>query len=233
MNAATPTDSLTILAATERLVAIDKPTGLLAVPGRGPNKRDSVPQRVRAMFPRASGPLIVHRLDMETSGVMVIALDADAHRQLSRQFEQREVEKRYEALVHGAPEEPSGVVELKQRVDWPNRPRQIVDPQGGKPAITRWRVISVERASLPFLADPRATRALSRLKFEPITGRSHQIRLASATPPPLGLGCPILGDSLYGVDDDSSPRLMLHAVSIAVRDPQTHQRLTFTCPPPF
>lgn len=225
--------SLRVLGATQRLVAIDKPAGLLAVPGRGPDKRDSVAARLQAMFPRAAGPLIVHRLDMETSGVIVAALDADTHRALSRQFEQREVDKRYEAIVHGSPGEVSGVVELKQRVDWPNRPRQIVDPERGKTAITRWRVISVERATRPLLFDRDAAGPDCRIEFEPITGRSHQIRLAAAAPPPAGLGCPILGDSLYGLEGDESERLMLHAVSLAVRDPNTGERLTFTSPAPF
>lgn len=190
----------------ERFVAIDKPAGLLSVPGKGEANRDCVAVRVQQMYPEATGPLIVHRLDMATSGLMVVALDAGAHRELSMQFEARTVGKRYEALLDGVVDGESGEVRLWHRVDIDDRPRQMLDREHGKEAITRWRLLGVEEYG---------GMAVSRVEFLPETGRSHQLRVASATKRDEGgLGCAILGDDLYG-DPVRAERLMLHAKWLA------------------
>lgn len=210
---------------SRRCVVVDKPSGLLSVPGKGPQKRDCAAARVRAMFPRASGPLTVHRLDMETSGLLLLALDAEAHRLLSGQFQRREVAKRYTAVLDGAPEGEEGTVTLRQRLDLDNRPMQILDDEQGKEAVTQWRLLERgEEGNGP---------ARSRVEFEPRTGRSHQLRLAAATPTRLGgLGAPIVGDSLYG-DRASADRLMLHAERLAFVDPDGDARVCLCCEAPF
>lgn len=208
------TDGLDILLRTERLVAVNKPEGLLSTPGKGPDKQDSVATRVRAMFVGASGPLLVHRLDMETSGVMVLALDAEAHRDLSMQFERREVEKRYEAILRSAPPGDSGEVVLRQRLDVENRPLQIIDDALGKESRTRWRLIDAPT---------------HRVEFEPLTGRTHQLRVASKH----GLGVPIAGDTLYGGGRAEAERLMLHATFLALREPGTGTSLEIESRAPF
>ncbi|MFG0275543.1 MAG: RluA family pseudouridine synthase [Phycisphaerales bacterium] len=214
--------SLPILHAAAHYAAVDKPPGLLSVPGR--NERDSVATRIRAMFPDATGPVTVHRLDMETSGVILVALDPDAHRALSMQFEARTVGKRYIAVLDGAVEGDAGVVTLRQRVDLDDRPRQILDDAHGKEAVTRWRVL--ERTT-------DAGRARTRVEFEPVTGRSHQLRIASAAPVARGgLGAPIAGDSLYG-DAASAPRLLLHAAFLSFDNPATGVRVEVRSEEPF
>lgn len=228
---------LDILHRTDRYLAVDKPAGLLSVPGRGPHKRDSVQTRVRAAFPHATGPLTVHRLDMETSGVILLALDPDAHRALSKQFESRTVEKHYIALLRGVPDPPAGEINLPIRLDPDNRPRQVVDFEQGKPARTIYETIEW----IP--AEPDAPGAglppkMTRIRFTPITGRSHQLRLHAAAPARIngragGLGCPIAGDSLYGCAGDPSPRMMLHADTLRFTDPQTNERITINSPAPF
>jgi len=206
---------------SDRLVAIDKPAGMLSAPGKGPGKQDCAVARVRTRFPRAAGPVLVHRLDMETSGLLVMALDAETHRELSRQFERREPVKRYVAVLAGDPGAGEGEVRLRQRPDIDDRPRQILDPVHGKEAITRWRTI--ERAG-----------AGTRVEFTPITGRSHQLRLAAATPRERGgLGHPIVGDTLYGGGRDEHPRMLLHAEFLEITDPATGERLAFESPTPF
>ena len=216
---------LPILLATPRYTVIDKPAGLLSVPGRGADKRDCVASRVRTMFPDATGPITVHRLDMETSGVMLVALDADAHRALSMQFERRTVAKRYIAVLDGAVEGDAGTVTLRQRVDLDDRPRQILDDEHGKEAVTHWRVLD------RWTDDDGEARA--RIEFEPVTGRSHQLRVAAATPLARGgLGAPIAGDSLYG-DARSAPRLLLHASLLAFDDPDSDERIEVRSDAPF
>ena len=160
----------------ERLIVLDKPSGLLAVPGRGPHLQDCLSARVQAERP---GALVVHRLDRDTSGLIVMALDAQAQRELSRQFAERQVAKRDLAVAWGQPAAEQGTIDLPLRKDFDHPPRHCIDPLSGKPAQTDWR--TVER-----LADR------VRLELQPITGRSHQIRLHLAT-----LGHPILGDNLY------------------------------------
>jgi tRNA pseudouridine32 synthase / 23S rRNA pseudouridine746 synthase len=196
------------LHAAARCVVVEKPAWLLSVPGRGEEKRDSVAVRVAEMFPGATGPLVVHRLDMETSGLMVLALDAAAQRELSMQFERRMVEKGYVALLGaraGAGTElpvleDEGVIELPMRLDVENRPRQIVDLVQGRPALTRWQVLAREADQV-------------RIRFVPVTGRTHQLRIHAAA----GLGMPMIGDALYG--GRAAARLMLHATYLSFVEP--------------
>ena len=203
-----------ILLTTDHLVVVNKPAGMLAVPGRGPEKRDCAAARVRERFPGATGPLVVHRLDMETSGLMVFGLDADAQRNLSIQFEKRVVEKAYVALVEGLVERDAGEIALPMRADIERRPIQIVDHERGRPARTAWRVLTRETDR-------------TRLRLEPHTGRTHQLRVHMA----IGLGRPIVGDSLYG--GAPAPRLMLHASGLSFIDPATGRRVEVESPVPF
>ena len=208
-----------------RWVVVDKPAGMLSVPGRGEDKQDCVAARVRAMFPDATGPLTVHRLDMDTSGLMVFALSPFAQGKLSRQFQLRKTAKRYTAVLEGQVEDDAGEIDLPLFVDWPNRPRQQVDYILGKPAQTQWTVTSREGNR-------------TRVEFTPITGRSHQLRVHAATPRDEGgLGAPIVGDPLYGdplySDPDAAPRMLLHASYLAFRDPTTGVWTTFQSEAPF
>jgi tRNA pseudouridine32 synthase / 23S rRNA pseudouridine746 synthase len=199
------------------VVAI-KPAGLLSVPGLGEAGRDCLAARVQHAFADA---LVVHRLDMATSGLMVFARGAPAQRQLSIAFAQREVHKRYVAIVHGRIEPMQGEIDLPLAADWPNRPRQKVDPLNGKPSLTRYRVIE---------NDPVQNR--SRLELEPVTGRAHQLRVHL-----LAIGHPIVGDALYAPSDvrpcDDADRLMLHATSLRFAHPLTGEPLQFDSPAPF
>lgn len=203
-----------------RYVVVDKPANALSVPGARPGREDCVAARVGALFPGASGPLVVHRLDMETSGLMVLALEPDAHRHLSRQFAERLVDKRYVAVLDGQAGGDEGEVDLPLRLDVGNRPFQVVDLEHGKSAFTRWRVL--ERGD-----------GWTRVVFFPITGRTHQLRLHAAHPASEGgLGCPIRGDSLYG-DPSTAPRLLLHATRLAFRDPEGGEIREFQSEAPF
>lgn len=203
-----------VVHADDRLVVVDKPSGLLSQPGIGPDKQDCLERRVAADF---DGARIVHRLDRDTSGLMVLARDAKAHRHLSMQFQRRQVSKRYIALVAGCPEEEAGEVDLPLRLDLDNKPRQIVDHAQGKAALTRWRVI--ERL-------PDRT----HMELEPLTGRSHQLRLHMQQ-----IGHPILGDPLYAPAEVQAmaPRLCLHAAMLAVRHPADGREMAFELPCPF
>lgn len=196
-----------------RLIALDKPSGLLSVPGRLPENKDSLALRVQAAFP---GALTVHRLDGDTSGVIVMARDAEAHRLLSLQFQERLVEKSYQAIAWGQPEQDEGEVDLPLIVDWPNRPRSKVDPSG-KPSRTHWRV--QER-----LADR------CRLQLIPLTGRSHQLRIHLAE-----IGHPILGDPFYATPKARglAPRLLLHAERLRIQHPDDGRALEIIAPCPF
>lgn len=205
---------LRVVLATDRFVVVDKPSGLLSVPGKGEAKQDCVPARVRALFPAATGPLVVHRLDMETSGLIVLGLDPDAQRDLSSQFERRETAKKYIALLRGDVPQDSGEVSLPIRPDIDNRPYQIVDHVHGRPSITRYRVLSREIDR-------------TRVEFIPITGRSHQLRMHAAH----GLHCPIIGDVLYG--EGEGERLMLHACELGFKDPGTGRWVEVSSPAPF
>jgi tRNA pseudouridine32 synthase/23S rRNA pseudouridine746 synthase len=183
----------------EHLLVVEKPAGLLSVPGRGAAKADCLATRVAQRFADA---LVVHRLDLGTSGLMLLARGALMQRQLSRAFEQRSVRKRYTAVVAGRLPQASGEIDLPLLVDWPNRPRQAVNWMNGKPSLTRWQVLSHDEVS-----------NTSRLELEPVSGRSHQLRVHLAA-----IGHPILGDELYAPDDvhAAAPRLLLHAASLEV-----------------
>ncbi|MEQ8850509.1 MAG: RluA family pseudouridine synthase [Phycisphaerales bacterium] len=205
-------------------VVIDKPAGLRSVPARGsdtdPSLADSVETRVRETFDRPNNPVTVHRLDRDTSGLMVLALTRKAHRALSRQFMHRKVGKSYAALLEGDAVGDEGKVDLPLHVDWPNRPLQCVNHQHGRPATTLWRI--TQRLTSP---------ARTRVSFRPETGRTHQLRVHAATPRSLGgLGCPILGDDLYGTP---GARLHLHADTLAFWEPHTGQWAKFHSPAPF
>ncbi len=212
--------ALSIVHATDRYVVIDKPSGLLSVPGIGPHKQDCAVARVRAMFPRSEGPLVVHRLDMETSGLLVFGLDPDSQRELSGQFERRIPSKSYVALLEGVLDVEEGLISLPMRPDVANRPWQMIDHIHGRNAETAFRVMAREIDR-------------TRVRFEPITGRAHQLRLHAATMRCQGgLGAPILGDPLYG-DAASARRLMLHAAALSFLDPSTGGRVEFESPTPF
>jgi len=207
------------LYADDALLVLDKPSGLLAVPGRGPDKQDCLAARVQARYPDA---LIVHRLDMATSGLMVMARGVAAQRELSKAFAARGVKKRYIAVVAGrleAPPEGWGIIDLPIIVDWPNRPLRIVDHHLGKPSLTRWRVLGYEESF-----------SSTRVELEPVTGRSHQLRVHLRE-----LGHPILGDALYApsVVQALSGRLLLHAWSLSFVHPLTGEALAFECAAPF
>jgi len=203
----------------DTLLVLDKPGGLLAVPGRGADKQDCLAARVQARYPDA---LIVHRLDMATSGLMVMARGPAAQRALGKAFAAREVDKRYIAVVAGrleAPPDGWGIIDLPLVVDWPNRPRRIVDRRLGKPSLTRWRVLGHDE-----------TAQTTRVELEPVTGRSHQLRVHLRE-----LGHPILGDALYAPPAvlARSGRLLLHASSLGFVQPATGERLAFERPAPF
>lgn len=206
-----PTDPLQILYQDAGMVAVDKPSGLLSVPGKSEELADCLVARVAAVFGEAHA---VHRLDRDTSGVMLLARNKATLAALGLQFERRQVEKAYVALVAGLVPQEHGTIDLPLIADWPNRPRQMVDHTQGKRAVTHWRVLA-------------RTGAATRVALTPETGRSHQLRVHMRE-----LGHPILGDPLYG-DPGSAPRLMLHAERLCIRHPETAVRLTLTAPLPF
>jgi tRNA pseudouridine32 synthase/23S rRNA pseudouridine746 synthase len=193
----------------EELLVLDKPAGLLAVPGR--TEPDCLSARAQALWADA---LVVHRLDQATSGLMVMARGAVAQRQLSADFAARRVHKTYVAIVQGLLREDSGLIELPVGADWPNRPRQKVDPSHGKPSLTLWWVL--ER-------DPAA--GTTRLALEPVTGRTHQLRVHLQA-----IGHPIVGDALYG---QAAGRLMLHADRLELPHPAGGGRINLLSKPPF
>lgn len=198
----------------ERLLVADKPAGLLCVPGRGPERADCLATRVQATCPDA---LVVHRLDMGTSGLVVFGRGAAMQRALSIAFAERRMHKRYEAVVAGLPADDSGEIDLPLAADWPRRPRQQVSHAIGKPSLTRWQVLSRDAAS-----------GSSRLALIPVTGRSHQLRVHLAA-----IGHPILGDELYAPPAwaAAAPRLLLHACQLAWDDEAGDHR--FNSPAPF
>lgn len=206
------------------VLVLDKPAGLLSVPGRGPEGMRALSVHAAQRWPDA---LVVHRLDMATSGLIVLARGPTAQRRLSLAFAQRAVRKRYEALVSGHLSAPSehddgwGLIDLPLIPDWPNRPKSRVDFEVGKPSRTRWQV----RAHEWLRGQP-----VTRLRLEPITGRSHQLRVHL-----LALGHPIVGDALYAPPDllELAPRLLLHATELDLAHPESGERLRFTSRPPF
>ncbi len=201
------------------IVVINKPGGLLAVPGRGPAKQDCVAARLRRLFPKMIDQPAVHRLDMYTSGLMVFAITAGTHRFLSGQFEKRAVVKKYIALVEGIIEENGGEIHLPFRLDPDNRPLQIYDPVQGKMGSTKWLNLGTKEKT-------------TRIEFTPLTGRTHQLRVHAAHPKPAGLGAPIVGDSLYGLGKEGE-QMMLHANFLQFLHPETSKTLEFHYPPAF
>lgn len=203
-----------VLYADVALLVVEKPAGLLSVPGRGEDKQDCLMARLLADFPDAR---IVHRLDQDTSGLMVIARNADVHRELSRQFHDREVEKIYVALVLGHPAENAGSIDLPLRYDPPTKPRHVVDMAEGQSALTQWRVLS----RYP---------GYTRVELIPHTGRTHQLRVHMQA-----LGHPLLGDSLYAPAEvcPAGSRLCLHAQMLGFIHPVHQGRVQFHRPAPF
>ncbi|MGY6706566.1 pseudouridine synthase [Roseinatronobacter sp.] len=208
-----PPDPPVILYQDADIVFVDKPSGLLSVPGRGPDKTDCMIARLARIFPDI---LLVHRLDLDTSGVMVFARTPAAQRNLGQQFETRKTRKHYIARVAGHVAGREGRVDLPLIVDWPNRPLQKVCHDTGRPAQTYWKLIRHEDGA-------------SRLRLMPVTGRSHQLRVHM-----LALGHVILGDPLYASGDAlDHPRLMLHAQSLRLKHPVTGHGMTIAAPVPF
>lgn len=219
---------LKILYRDSEIIVVDKQSGILSVPGRGAEKQDCIASRVRRLFPQCIAQPAVHRLDMETSGIQVLAFTKEAHRNLCRQFEEGRVQKKYIALLDGVLAKkgiaPSGTMELYFRLDVENRPRQIWDPVNGKKAVTEWNILNVEKHTMP----DGSRRDVTRVQFIPHTGRTHQLRLASADS--HGFSVPIAGDSLYG---NGGGRLLLHARYICFAHPATGRLMEFTCEPEF
>ncbi|NUB46404.1 RNA pseudouridine synthase [Fertoebacter nigrum] len=210
---APPDVPLTLIHHDAQVVVVNKPAGLLSVPGKGEDRADCLIARLRGVFPEI---LLVHRLDLDTSGVMVFALTKAAQGALGQQFEKRQTKKIYIARVAGLVEPKAGLVDLPLCVDWPNRPRQHVDHENGRPAQTEWAVVK---------HGPGET----RMRLQPLTGRSHQLRVHMAA-----LGHPILGDPLYAEGAARAhPRLMLHAESLRFRHPDSGKSETWRAVCPF
>lgn len=214
MSAYTPPDTpLDVVHADHEILIANKPSGLLSVPGKGEHLADCLLSRIQNAYPEA---LLVHRLDRDTSGVMVFALTPHAQRHLGLQFEKRQVKKTYIARVWGEVTEKDGTVDLPLAVDWPNRPLQMVDHENGRQAITDWRV-------------QRREGETTRIRLYPKTGRSHQLRVHMRE-----IGHPILGDPLYATGDARRfPRLMLHAENLRLRHPDGGKGMSFTRKAPF
>jgi len=205
---------LDILFEDEHLLVLNKQSGLLSVPGKHEDHKDCLESRARQTFNDA---LIIHRLDMETSGVIVLARNKETHRQISKQFERRKTHKTYIARLFGLLPQDEGTIDLPLICDWPNRPKQMVDFERGKSAQTQYKVIERETAA-------------TRVEFTPVTGRSHQLRVHA-----LSMGHPILGDMLYGNSDSqkAATRLQLHARTLTLFHPALEKSMTFTAPLPF
>ncbi|WIV50634.1 pseudouridine synthase [Marivivens sp. LCG002] len=208
-----PNDPLVVLHEDHEVLLVDKPSGLLSVPGKGDHLADCLIARVQAAFPTA---LLVHRLDRDTSGVMIFALTPHAQRHLGLQFEKRFTKKTYVARVWGKVEQKTGTIDLPIIVDWPNRPLQKIDFENGRPAVTDYRVV-------------RTTETESRVRLYPQTGRSHQLRLHMRE-----IGHPILGDPFYATGPARDfPRLMLHSETLQFRHPDGGKGMRITAKAPF
>lgn len=210
---------IAVVFADDTLLVLDKPAGLLSVPGRGEDKQDCLSRRAQHHYPDA---LIVHRLDMATSGLLVMARGVAAQRSLNDAFAARRVYKRYEAVVDGAINATDGdwrLIDLPIFLDWPNRPKRIIDAQHGKPSSTRWQVL---------VTNP--TNGTTRVALEPITGRSHQLRVHLQA-----IGHAILGDPLYATPEVAakSGRLLLHACALELAHPAGQHPMQFVSPSPF
>jgi len=209
-----PRGELPVIHADDDILVLDKPSGLLTVPGNRPERADCLEARAREIYSTAT---IIHRLDMDTSGVIVLALNPQAHAHIGKQFEKRQTHKTYIAHVWGQMAGDSGRVDQPIITDWPNRPRQMIDHDRGRPAVTDWRVIARQDD-------------FTRVELTPLTGRSHQLRLHMAS-----LGHPVLGDNLYAHEAAlaASPRLCLHAARLEIRHPQGGAVMAFESPVPF
>jgi len=209
-----PQEPLLYIHVDAHLIVIAKPAGLLSVPGRGEDKADCAVSRVEADYP---GVLTVHRLDMATSGLLILARSKEIQAALSRMFELGQMEKEYHAHVWGQPDPPGGMIDLPLITDWPNRPRQKVDHEIGKPSRTRYETVDTGASG-------------ARLRLKPLTGRSHQLRVHLAE-----IGHPILGDELYAHPEAhaAAPRLLLHASGLGFDHPYSGARFDITLPCPF
>lgn len=212
---------LQLIHADDSLLVLNKPPGLLSVPGRGEDKQDCLSRRVQTRYCDA---LIVHRLDMATSGLMLMARGIDPQRTLSRLFERREIHKRYVAIVEGRPREAAAsdgwsLIELPIGLDWPRRPLRVVDTAHGKPSLTRWRTLAFDEGANS-----------TRIELEPVTGRSHQLRVHLRA-----MGHPILGDALYAPEATraKAARLLLHASFLRFKHPQSGYTVCFESVPDF
>jgi tRNA pseudouridine32 synthase/23S rRNA pseudouridine746 synthase len=208
---ATSNNVLELIYQDEALLVVSKPAGLLSVPGRGADKQDCLAARIQSQFADA---LVVHRLDMATSGLLLFARGESMQRRLSQMFRERLISKRYVAVVSGRLAQETGEIDLPLICDWPNRPRQMVDHAIGKPSLTRYRRLDIDSST-------------SRVELEPVTGRTHQLRVHLAA-----IGHPILGDALYG-DAGAAPRLLLHACSLEFLHPLSGAPLNFASASPF
>lgn len=228
---------LKIIYRDENILVVEKPSGLLSVPGRGAEKQDCVVHRMQRLFPKTIAQPSVHRLDMDTSGLMVLAFDSQSHKNLSEQFARGEVRKKYIAVLDGIPQNENlritratknGRIELRHRVDIENRPHQIHDEVHGKLGITLWK-----RERIWNMRGGRGKngRTVTTVCFEPLTGRTHQLRFAAASP--LGLNAPIVGDNLYGREGTDAGRLLLHASYLSFAHPGTGERMEFFSEPEF
>ena len=208
------TPYLSIVYQDDDLLIVNKPSGLLTVPGKDPKHADCLIARINRVFPTAK---IVHRLDMATSGIICLAIHKEAHRNLSIQFQDRKTAKRYIARVFGKLEQETGSVDLPLICDWPNRPKQMVDHDNGKPSLTHFKVLEYEQNA-------------TRVELTPITGRSHQLRVHM-----LSLGHPILGDKLYAHPEAfaMASRLQLHAEMLTLAHPASGETLVFEAAPEF
>ncbi len=219
LSGPSPPEPPVALHVDDACLALDKPSGLLCVPGRGPDKQDCLATRAQAWWPDA---LVVHRLDMATSGLWLMGRGLAMQRALGRAFESRRVDKRYVAVVAGRMRPPDtadgwGTIDLPLAADWPNRPLQKVDHAAGRPSRTRWRILAQEGNT-------------TRVELEPLTGRSHQLRVHL-----MSLGHPILGDTLYAPPavQALAPRLLLHASALRLAHPATGEPLALESPAPF
>ena len=212
-------DGLAVLYKDDDILVLDKPSGLLSVPGKAEEHNDCLERRAKRRFPEA---LIVHRLDMDTSGVMVMGLSKQAHRYISIGFEKRRPKKSYIARVWGEVAQQQGQVDLPLICDWPNRPLQKVDLERGKPSLTRWQLLGCEKGG--------GGESISRVRLLPETGRSHQLRVHM-----LSLGHPIVGDRFYAHEKawQAASRLQLHAQSLTLHHPLNDREMTFEASCPF
>lgn len=211
-----PDNGLDIVYLDEHLIAINKPSGLLSVPGKGEDRQDSIISRVQKEYKNA---LIIHRLDMATSGLIIMALDKETHREMSILFQDRKIEKQYTAITENEFEITRGEIDLPLITDWPNRPKQMIDHEKGKPSKTKYQVLSHDKKE-----------NTSRVKLKPVTGRSHQLRVHL-----MAIGHAILGDRLYANHKtrDKSDRLLLHSTSLEFIHPKTQEHLIVKCLPDF